>query len=191
MINDAALLDKPTLTGDRLRLVPLSPAHAEVSWHATQDPEIRRLTGTRREFTLDEVQRWCATRADQSDRLDLAIESPDGEYLGDLALLDLDRDSESAAFRIALLPEATGGGLGTEATRLLLAYAFSVVGLHRVHLEVFDFNSRAIRAYQKSGFVLEGRLRESHQWDGERYDTLLMAALASEWRTATTAASAT
>ncbi|BFV59094.1 GNAT family protein [Kitasatospora sp. CMC57] len=191
MINDAALLPKPTLTGHRLRLVPLSPRHAEDSWHATQDPEDRRLTGTRREFTLAEIDHRCATRADQPDRLDLAVEGLDGRYLGDLALMDLDRDNRSAALLIALLPTATGRGLGTEAVRLLLDHAFTAIGLHRVHLEVFDFNLRAQRVYQKAGFSLEGRLRQSHHWDGKWHDTLLMAALATEWRAATPTPAAT
>ncbi|WP_457032790.1 GNAT family N-acetyltransferase [Kitasatospora sp. P5_F3] len=191
MINDAALLRKPTLTGENLRLVPLSARHAEDSWHSTLDPEDRRLTGTRREFTLADIQHWCATRADQPDRLDLAIEDLDGRYLGELALMDLDRDNRSAAFRIALVPTATGRGFGTEATRLLLDHAFTAVGLHRIHLEVFDFNPRAQRAYQKAGFTLEGRLRQAHHWNGQWHDTLLMAALATEWRAATPTPAAT
>ncbi|MFJ9522192.1 GNAT family N-acetyltransferase [Kitasatospora sp. NPDC101801] len=191
MINDAALLPKPTLTGRHLRLVPLTVRHAEHFWHATQDPEIRRLTGARREFTLAEIEEWCTTRADQPDRLDLAVEDLDGGYLGELALIDLDRDNRSAAFRIALVPTATGRGPGTEAIGLLLDHAFTAIGLHRVHLEVYDLNPRAQRAYQKAGFTLEGRLRESHHWDGHWHDTLLMAALSTEHRAATPTPAAT
>jgi RimJ/RimL family protein N-acetyltransferase len=185
VINDHALNDKPTVIGEQVRLVPLGPQHAEPFWHATVDPEIRRLTGTRREFTLDSVRDWCADRATQPGRLDLAIEDrTTGDYLGELALIDIDHDSESAAFRIALSPGLAGHGYGTEAARLLLGYAFDQVGLHRVQLEVYSFNTRAIRAYRKAGFILEGRLRDAHVWEGRRYDVLCMAALRSEWRAA-------
>lgn len=187
MINDEALRRKPTLTGERIRLVPLSPAHAEDTWRTLQDPELLRLTGTTKQFTRAEIDDWCATRADQPDRLDLAVEDlRTGAYLGELALNELDRPTESASYRIALDPAVAGRGLGTEATRLLLAHAFDTIGLHRVHLEVFSYNPRARAAYLKAGFLPEGRLRDAHVWDGTRHDILLMAALAPEWRAATT-----
>ncbi|MER8185469.1 GNAT family protein [Kitasatospora sp. NPDC094015] len=185
MINHAALLDKPTIDGRLVRLAPLAPRHAEALWRSTLDPEVRRLTGTRREFTLESIRTWCAERAGCPDRLDLAVEDPaDGTFLGDLALNDLDPDSESAGFRIALTAGHPGRGLGTEATVLLLRYAFEEVRLHRVELEVFAHNPRAVRAYEKAGFVHEGRSRQALLWDGERHDVLRMAALRTEWRPA-------
>jgi len=53
---------------------------------------------------------------------------------------------------------------------------------HRVSLEVFDFNARAIRAYEKVGFRQEGRMRDALWWDGAPHDTLLMAVLATDWK---------
>ena len=55
-------------------------------------------------------------------------------------------------------PTAGGAGYGAEATALMLDHAFGALGLHRVALAVFEFNERAIRAYQKVGFAIEGRL---------------------------------
>ncbi|WP_354640727.1 GNAT family N-acetyltransferase [Kitasatospora camelliae] len=183
MINDDALRDKPTLIGERLRLVPLQARHADGLWQAVRDPETRRLTGTLREFTYDDIRDWCAGRGDQADRLDLAIEdAATGEFLGDLALNELDRNNESADVRIALLPGRPGKGLGVEALRLLLHYAFEEIRLHRVQLDVFAFNDRAVRAYEKAGFRHEGRSRQAHHWEGERHDVLWMAALNGEWR---------
>ncbi|WP_372444787.1 GNAT family N-acetyltransferase [Crossiella equi] len=71
-----------------------------------------------------------------------------------------------------------GRGHGPEATRLRLAHAFDRVGLHRVDLEVFAYNERAIRAYAKCGFTEEGRKREALRWDGAWHDVVLMSALA-------------
>lgn len=182
MINDTALTEKPTLHGPTVRLVPMTGRHAEAMHAALDDPETNRLTGTRQAFTLDEIRTWCAGRPAQPDRLDLAVEDPDsGRFLGELALNELDRDNESAAFRIALTPDSTGRGIGTEAARLVLRYAFEQIRLHRVWLEVYAYNPRAARSYEKAGFVHEGRAREAHLWDGERYDVLHMAALRSQW----------
>ncbi|MFG2823449.1 GNAT family N-acetyltransferase [Kitasatospora sp. NPDC048365] len=182
MINRAALSVKPTLTGERVRLVPLALRHAEDFWRSVQDPELRRLTGTVREFTLADTEQWCADRADQPDRLDLAIEDPHtGEFLGELALNELDPDNHSASFRIALAPGRPGRGLGPEATRLLLRHVFEEIRLNRVHLEVFEYNPRAVRSYEKAGFVHEGRSRQALKWDGQYHDVLHMAVLREEW----------
>ncbi|MFJ9409768.1 GNAT family N-acetyltransferase [Streptomyces sp. NPDC101393] len=178
MIDATALSGKPVLSGVRIRLVPLSPRHAAAFHASAVDPETRRLTGTHREFTLEEIRAWCAGRAEEKDRLDLAIEDRSGGgFLGELALMDIDADNAQGALRIALAPEATGRGIGSEAVRLLLGHAFDRVGLHRVQLEVFAFNVRARRAYERCGFVVEGRLREAFAWEGERYDVLVMGAL--------------
>jgi hypothetical protein len=65
----------------------------------------------------------------------------DGAVLGEAVVNELDAPNAAANFRIALVgPEAFGQGYGTEATRLVVAYALDVAGLHRLHLEVYDFN---------------------------------------------------
>ncbi|GAA4031811.1 GNAT family protein [Allokutzneria multivorans] len=165
--------------GSRVALVPLGPEHADDAFAATKDPEGRRLTGTHREFTLEVLQRWCESRAEQTDRIDLAvIDRATGSFVGDLALNEIDFDNLSAGFRIALTSGATGRGLGTEATRLVLAYAFERIGLHRVQLEVYDFNPRALACYRKCGFEIEGTMRHALRWEGQWHDAHLMAALA-------------
>lgn len=182
MVDLTFVTTKPTLSGARIRLAPLGPQHAAATYRSLQDPEVLRLTGTHRTFTMDQIERWCATRADQADRLDMAIEDiGTDEYAGELSLNDIDADNESAGFRIALIRKYQGQGYGQEATRLILDYAFSKIGLHRVQLEVFSFNERAKRSYEKCGFVVEGRLRDALCWDGERHDTLIMGVLKSEF----------
>ena len=81
-------------------------------------------------------------------------------------------------------PHRPGGrdrGLGTEATRLIVGYGFERLGLHRISLEVYAFNPRARRAYEKAGFRPEGVLRESLRYDGEWIDATVMSILAPEW----------
>ena len=59
----------------------------------------------------------------------------------------------------------------------MLDHAFGTLGLHRIALSVFEFNERAIRAYQRCGFVVEGRARESIWRDGRWWDELAMSVL--------------
>ena len=65
---------------------------------------------------------------------------------------------------------------------VLLRLAFDKVGLHRVQLQVFDFNERAISCYEKCGFRREGMLRDYWFKNGKFRDTLLMSILESEYR---------
>ncbi|MDE3723198.1 GNAT family N-acetyltransferase [Nocardiopsis sp. N85] len=184
MINTRALRDKPTLTGKRVRLVPLGPEHTDAYFAAGLDEEIRRLTGTHHHLTYGEAKEWCRTRERSTDRLDLAIiAADDGRYLGELSLYAVAPENESAGYRIALSAlEFTGRGLGREATRMVLEYAFEHVGLHRVWLHVYAFNMRAIAVYRSCGFSVEGRLRDSLLWEGRRHDALLMAVLENGFR---------
>lgn len=164
--------EKPVLTGDLVTLRPVEVADA--AGVLACDPETLRLTGSHGldALTLEDAEKWYATRADHDDRIDLSvIERATGERAGEAVLNDLDARNRSCSFRIALRgPRFYGRGLGTEATRLIVDYAFGVAGVHRVGLEVFDFNPRARHVYEKIGFVHEGTMREALLWDGERVD---------------------
>ena len=72
-------------------------------------------------------------------------------------------------------------GYGTEATRLILDYAFNVLGLHNIRLSVYDFNPRGVRAYEKAGFKVIGRRRQALRLGHERHDMIIMDALATEF----------
>jgi RimJ/RimL family protein N-acetyltransferase len=80
--------------------------------------------------------------------------------------------------------EFWGRGYGTDAMRVLLGYAFQELNLHRVSLNVFDYNPRAIRSYEKVGFRHEGRVRQALKRDGRRWDMLFMGILREEWQLA-------
>lgn len=171
--------DKPTLAGDRVVLRPLGPEHVDAMLAATADPETTRLTGTHRTFTRDDIERWCAGRAEQDDRLDYAVhERTTDAFLGDLAITNLNPDNLACGFRIALISTATGRGYGTDATRLIVDHVLSR-GIHRIDLEVYAFNPRARHVYEKVGFQHEGTLRDALRWDGEWIDADLMAIVAA------------
>ena len=172
----------PVLETERLRLVPLGPEHFEGTWAALHEPESMRLTGTQGTFTQEGVRAWLARLADQEDRADWAlILRGSGEHIGEVVLNELDEDNRAASFRIALgAPRWFGQGYGTEATRAVVEHAFTSAGLHRVELEVYAFNPRAQRAYEKAGFTVEGRRRHALLWDGEWVDAILMGRVAGD-----------
>lgn len=74
-----------------------------------------------------------------------------------------------------------GKGYGTDAMNVMLRYGFLELNLRRVTLSVFEYNPRAIRSYEKTGFQHEGRLRGALFRDGKRWDMLYMGILREEW----------
>jgi RimJ/RimL family protein N-acetyltransferase len=131
----------------------------------------------------DEIERFFQVRALGPGSLAMAIHVRDsGRLIGSCAFSQLDGDNGAALFHITIgEPDAWGHGYGTEATALMVDHAFGTLGLHRVALSVFAFNERALRAYRKVGFVLEGRSREAIWRDGRWWDELHMSLLVHEW----------
>ena len=101
--------------------------------------------------------------------------------VGVISLMNISRANSSADLSIIVGEgEDRERGLGSEAIRLLLRYAFEELGLHRVGLSVFEFNETAISAYKKLGFREEGRLRQAVNRGGTFYDAILMSIFASD-----------
>jgi len=74
-----------------------------------------------------------------------------------------------------------GKGYGTEALQLFLGYVFREMNLRRVSLNVFGYNPRAVRSYEKCGFRIEGRVRQAMLREGKRWDMIYMGILREEW----------
>lgn len=174
--------DKPTLIGDRVVLRPIGPRDVDDLMADLTDADMIRLTGTHAVHTRERIEQYCAGSSGRDDRLDYAVlDRSTGQFLGDLAITELDPDNRSCGFRIALRTGATGRGYGTDATRLILDHVLSL-GIHRIELEVYAFNPRARHVYEKVGFVHEGTLRQALRWDGQWVDACIMAVLATDPR---------
>ncbi len=184
----ADLSHKPTLKGSLVTLRPVTADDAEWFGRILSDPDVVRLTGSANdsvsadELPLATLADWYGTRADQTDRLDLAVvDNASSAVVGEVVLNHWDPGSRGISYRTLIGPSGRDRGLGTEATRLIMGYAFEEVGLHRVELEVFAFNDRARHVYEKVGFVVEGTRRDALCFDGEWVDSHIMAILEQEW----------
>jgi RimJ/RimL family protein N-acetyltransferase len=173
------------LQGSQVVLRRHVPGNLEAFRRWYSDPEIARLARYQEApMRPEEIERFFAARVVGPDALAMAIHERDGDRLiGTCAFSQLDGENGSALYHITIgEKDLWGQGYGTEATQLMLDHAFGVLGLHRVALFVFEFNERAIRAYRRCGFVIEGRSRESILRDGRWWDELGMSVLESDWR---------
>ncbi|MFC8779670.1 GNAT family N-acetyltransferase [Streptomyces nigra] len=174
---------KPVLTGERTVLRPFTEADATVMAEIIEDPDVVRFTGEpSAELTEERLRSWYGSRSEQTDRLDLAVtDRATGELVGEVVLFEWDAHAHGCTFRTLIGPRGRGRGLGTEATRLIVGYGFEQLGLHRIQLEAYGHNARALRVYEKVGFVREGVRREADLRDGVWRDWVLMAMLEREW----------
>lgn len=177
------MLKKPILTGEHITLRPITVDDAEPMFAALSDEESMRLTGTQQTFTFEQVQQFCQRISEADDRVDYAITvKGDPTYVGEVVLNEIDWDNRSASFRIALGNQKLfGKGYGTEATQLILDFGFQTLKLHRIELEVYDFNPRAQHVYEKVGFVREGVRRDVLLWNGRYQSAIIMSILEEEY----------
>ena len=173
------------LAGDLVVLRRHVPANVAAFRRWYGDPEIARLARYQPSpMRPDEIDRFFEARVVGRDALAMAIhERATNRLIGTCAFSQLDGENGSALYHITIgEADAWGHGYGTEATRLMLDHAFGTLSLHRIGLFVFEFNERAVRAYRRCGFVIEGRSRESIWRDGRWWDELAMSVLESDWR---------
>jgi RimJ/RimL family protein N-acetyltransferase len=106
----------------------------------------------------------------------------DDELIGFVVIHSIEWNNRSGLLAIGIGEQNNQNkGYGSEALQLILRYAFNELNLNRVGLDVIGYNERAIRAYEKVGFVVEGRVRSAVYRDGVYSDRIYMGILKSEW----------
>jgi len=106
----------------------------------------------------------------------------DGKCIGSAELQHVSKEDRSAEYAIGIWDaENFSKGIGTEATKLVLGYAFNALKLHRIDLKVLDYNKRARKCYEKCGFKVDGILRESAFIEGAYHSDIVMSILEDEF----------
>jgi RimJ/RimL family protein N-acetyltransferase len=173
------------LCGSRVRLRPLERMDLPRYQELFSDPEINLFYGGLGvpENLAKLQRRYDAGEYDTTDRFLLLVIEAEGTIIGALVLRNTENlPSRSATFGILIGdPAYLNRGYGSEASTLLLDYAFAVLGYHKVNLDLFEYNASARAMYEKLGFVAEGRRRENHWSRGRFWDDILMGVTAEEW----------
>jgi RimJ/RimL family protein N-acetyltransferase len=175
------------LRGDKVRLRAIERADLPSSVAWLNDPEVTQWLVTHRPLSLAEEERWYedqVVRAAGGRAINFAIEY-EGRYIGNCGIKEIDHRRRCAEVGIFIgAKELWNQGLGADALRLLLAYGFAELNLHRMQLDVAAPNARAIRCYEKCGLREEGRLRDDWFAHGQYCDRVVMGILEDEWRAA-------
>jgi len=171
------------IAGERAALGSLEREHLARLSRWFNDPEARRGLAHRGIVNEDAETAWyermtAAAGEPRPTEVPFAIhDAADGELVGVCGLENIDHNFSRADFGI-VLGQRRGTGIGTDATRLVLDWAFTIIGLHNVMLESYTYNEQAIRAYERAGFRVIGTRRDAVRALGRRWDSVLMDATA-------------
>jgi RimJ/RimL family protein N-acetyltransferase len=174
-----------------LRALDRADLKNAVAW--LNDPALRRLVASYKPMSMSEEDRWyermLQSSTDQVFAIDRSDDGADGRHvglhIGLCGIHEIQWKNRCATVGILIGDAALHGkGYGTDAMRSLVRYAHDELALHRVSLEVFTDNTRAIRSYEKLGFMREGVRRQAMWKDGAFRDLLVMSVLPGELRAA-------
>jgi RimJ/RimL family protein N-acetyltransferase len=177
-------MDTDLLTGKLVRLVALDiEEDPKLLSEWDRDSEFQRLLNSESasRYNPKQVREFLEKEIDTMhfyliQRLD------DDRKIGLIDLNGIDWVSRNAWVGIGIGErEFWGKGYGTDAMKILLRHAFTILNLQRVSLNVFEFNQRGYASYLKCGFREEGRLPAALMKAGKRCDLIFMSILRSEW----------
>ena len=156
-----------------VRIRRATPADAdflvELAMHEEVDPFLGAGTARDRESVLAEIDRSLA----EPDEFGRFVIEVDGERAGAMGFHVASRHSRIARLEgLAVHPDFRGRGVADEAARIRLGELFEL-GYHRLELECYAFNERAIRHAERVGFVREGVKRKAYRRHGEWVDGVL------------------
>jgi len=164
--------------GDGLRLRRAQPNDVDfliaLTTHEDVEPYLAASRPRDRDALLEEIERSRA-QPDGFGRLVVEVEQ-DGEWrrAGAMGYELANRRSRIANLgNLAIHPDFRGRRLSDEAARLLQRHLLFDLGFHRLQLEIYGFNERALRHAERAGFVREGARRLAYWRHGEWVDGVL------------------
>jgi len=166
----------------RIQLGPIQSRDAAVLFGWINDPDLVRFNAAYQPTHESTHRQWLAGLAKQRDRVVFAIRLVRSKRLiGVCQLTNINTVARQAELQIRIGDDrARGRGLGLEAVRALVAFGFNDLNLHRISLQVFATNRRAVTTYERAGFAHEGTLRDGAFINGRFVDVLVMSVLEDE-----------
>ena len=163
------------ITGNRVIIKGVTKDSSKEIYKWVNIEELRSLTGTLYPISEYEHDEWIKNATTSSDRkLFLVEDKLTSENIGTIGLKNFDNINRNAELFISL---SKYGGFGSDAVATLVNYCFEHLNLHKVYLNVFESNKRAIKCYLKAGFIQEGVLKEHHFNKGNYEDVIVMAVI--------------
>ena len=178
------MTNRDLFIGEKVKLIPLDLEKELKYWEEWDlDSEFKRLLDDAPAAPIaGSIAKEHFEENNGSGALFMVHTRADDRVIGFIELDGFDWAARSGWVGIGISdPAYRGKGYGTEAMRLLLRYAFDVLNLNRLNLNVVSHNDRAIRSYEQVGFRYEGTQREVLCEENQRLDIVDMGILRKDW----------
>lgn len=173
------------LSGTNIYLCPLSKKHVNdkyLSW--LNDKEVTRYLECRfsRTTKKDLKHYYQKIKKSRINKMFAIITKKGNNYIGNIKLGNINFRHKYADLGIMIGEKKYWGkGYGKEACGLLLGHAFNQLNLHKVILGIYANHRQAIKAYQKVGFKIEGRVKKLLNFEDRYVDKIIMGISRSEF----------
>lgn len=161
MDNQVRKTEAEIIYGEHIDLRPMTKEDTDLIVKWRNEEFVRQNFIYRQPFTREGHLKWIETMVNTGKVVQFIICTKDAQPVGSVYLRDIDMVHRKAEYGIFIGEAgALSKGYGTEAAKLMKAYAFETLGLHKLMLRVLAGNDRAKRSYEKAGFVQEAYLKD-------------------------------
>lgn len=177
----------PTLKGKKVILRAVEKRDIQLFLRWFNDSEVIQYLQTYLPITELAEEKWhermSLSESDVVLIIEAVSENEEAIPIGSCGLHGINWKDRTATFGIAIgEKEFWSSGYGTEATILLIIYAFEQLNLHRISSSVYDFNERSCKMQEKVGFKIEGVRREAIYKNGRYAGEIVLGLLKKEWK---------
>ncbi len=172
--------------GKRIRLRGVEKRDIPKFYEWINDPEVTEGLAIYLPMSMSDEEKWfegVGSRDPHEKPMAIEIkEDKDWKLIGNCSFFNIEWTHRAGELGIMIGDKSVWNqGYGTETMQLLLQHGFETLNLNRIYLRVYSTNPRALRAYEKAGFILEGTLREAVYRHGKYANDYVMSVLRSEW----------
>lgn len=177
-------MNSPYIEGDKvaLRGVRRSDQEHFRQWWDDAEATFYMESGWR-PATEEILEDYYQTAAEKQNAVAfIIVERESGHPIGTCGLYEIFWPGRRAELRVLIgEPSMFDKGYGTEATQLTVEYGFERLNMEVIHLGVNASNARAVKSYEKAGFVSEGLRRKFVFSRGTYHDAVVMSILRDEY----------
>lgn len=166
------------IRGEQIYLRPITAEDTEMVVRWRNQPGVVGNFIYRKPVSCEEHRDWLANKVFKGLVHQFVVCMNEGDIpLGSVYLQSFAKEHRRAESGIYLDEQACGKGVGTEAVKLLVRYAFEALGMHKLTARVLAHNMASRRLHEKAGYVQEAYLKEELFLDGQYEDLILFGVL--------------
>lgn len=168
------------LIGEKILLRPVEFNDVEKFYKWRNDLQLKKLAMMHPfPVTLESEKEWIEGISKKKDNQLIIFsicEKVSNNFIGFVKLFNINWIHRHCYFGIVIGEDSTRSkGYGYESLKLISEYAFDVLDIRKILLEVVEFNESAVRLYRKFGFIEEGKLKKQFYFDGDWHNVLIMS----------------